>query len=157
MKRLTVALASALLVSGVYAQTASAPTAMAPAAGAMTATPSKADARRDKAVEAHIRELHQKLAVTAAEEPKWDLVAKAMRDSAAETDAAIDKREGLVRTATAVDNLGSYADIAQAHVDGVKRLAAAFAPLYAAMPDAQKKVADAVFAHRTQTGKKAAK
>jgi uncharacterized membrane protein len=146
MKRLAAAIASALLMTSAYAQTSPATGAMAPTAAS--------DARRDQAVEAHIRELHAQLKVTAAEEPKWEAVAKAMRASAVETDAAIDRRAAMIGSATAIDNLTSYADIAQAHVDGVRRLAAAFGPFYAALPDAQKKVADAVFAHRGQGGRK---
>ena len=92
--------------------------------------------------------------ITPAEETQWAAVAKTMRDSAVDTDKAIDKREALVNSASAVDNLNAYGEIAQAHADSVKRLAAVFAPLYASMSDDQKKVADAVFAHRAHEGHK---
>ena len=46
---------------------------------------------------------------------------------------------------TAVQDLQTYQQFAQAHVDGLKNLTAAFSTLYDAMPDAQKKVADQVF------------
>jgi hypothetical protein len=46
---------------------------------------------------------------------------------------------------TAVQNLRSYQQFAQAHVDGLKNLTSAFETLYDAMPDAQKKNADEVF------------
>jgi hypothetical protein len=105
-------------------------------------------------VESHIKDLHAQLHITAAEEPQWAAVAKAMRHSATETDKATDKREALVNSANAIDNLNAYGDIAQAHADGVKRLAAAFAPLYASMSDDQKKEADAVFAHHAHEGEK---
>ncbi len=149
MKTIVAILASALLISGAYAQSPSSSTAKTPAMA-------KSDAKRDLAVEKHIKDLHAQLQITPAEETQWATVAKSMRDSAVETDNAIDKREALVGSATAIDNLKAYGEIAQAHVDGVKRLAAAFAPLYASMPDDQKKVADAVFAHRAHQGKKAA-
>jgi hypothetical protein len=77
-----------------------------------------------------------------------------MRDSAVELDKAIDKRESIVDSAPAIDNLNAYGDIVQAHADGVKKLAAAFSPLYASMPDDQKKLADDVFAHRMHKDKK---
>jgi hypothetical protein len=48
----------------------------------------------------------------------------------------------------AVDNLKSYAAMVDAHADGLKRLVPAMQALYDAMPDAQKKVADAVFSQR---------
>jgi protein CpxP len=154
MKTIVTALTSAFLISGAYAQSPGSSPAMAPAAGATTAAMTKADAKRDAALENHIKDLHTQLQITPAQESQWAAVAKTMRDSAIETDKAIDKREALVKSASAVDNLNAYGDIAQAHTDSVKRLAAAFAPLYASMSDDQKKVADAVFAHRAHDGKK---
>ncbi len=106
------------------------------------------------AVERHIKDMHAKLKITPAEESQWANVAQTMRDSAIELDKAIDKREAIVGSAQALDNLNSYGDIAQAHADGVKKLAAAFSPLYASMPDDQKKVADDVFAQRSHKDKK---
>jgi hypothetical protein len=47
---------------------------------------------------------------------------------------------------SAVDDLNRYQKFSQAHVDGLKNLIASFSTLYAAMPDAQKKLADSVFA-----------
>jgi hypothetical protein len=46
---------------------------------------------------------------------------------------------------TAVEDLRMYQKFAQAHIDGLKNLIASFEKLYAAMPDAQKKIADQVF------------
>jgi hypothetical protein len=46
---------------------------------------------------------------------------------------------------TAVDDLKSYAEITDAHADGIKKFTPVFATLYAGMPDAQKKNADGVF------------
>ena len=46
---------------------------------------------------------------------------------------------------SAVDDLKTYQQFAEAHVDGLKNLTSAFSTLYNAMPDAQKKVADQVF------------
>ena len=154
MKTIVAALTSALLVSGAYAQSPSSPPGKTPSSDASTAAMAKADAKRDMALESHIKDLHAQLQITPAEETQWGAVAKAMRDSAIETDKAIDKREALVNSANAVDNLNAYGDIAQAHADSVKRLAAAFAPLYASMSGDQKKVADAVFAHRAHAGEK---
>jgi protein CpxP len=154
MKTIVAALTSAFLISGAYAQSPSPPPDKAPSSDASTAPMAKSGAKRDMGVESHIKDLHAQLHITAAEEPQWAAVAKAMRHSANETDKAIDKREALVNSANAIDNLNAYGDIAQAHADGVKRLAAAFAPLYASMSDDQKKEADAVFAHRAHEGEK---
>jgi protein CpxP len=153
MKTITAALTSAFLITGAYAQAPSSSLAMAASSGASAATMAKSDAKRDLAVENHIREMHAQLQITAAEETQWAAVAKTMRDSAVATDQAIDKREAFVNSASAVDNLNAYGEIAQAHADGVKRLAAVFAPLYDSMSDDQKKAADALFAHHAHEGK----
>src|SRR5208282_1496804 len=112
------------------------------------------DAKHDMKVEKHLKDLHAKLKITPAEETQWAAVAQTMRDSAKELEMAIDKREATINTATAIDNLNAYGDIAQAHTDSVKKLSAAFAPLYASMPDDQKMLADEVFAHRMHKEKK---
>jgi periplasmic protein CpxP/Spy len=114
------------------------------------------DAKRDEAVEHHIADLHAKLKITSAEEPQWKEVADTMRHNARELDRAIDKRESTLANATAVDDLNSYADIAQAHANGVKKLASTFSGLYSAMSDDQKKQADMVFSHQNHDGKKVA-
>jgi periplasmic protein CpxP/Spy len=107
-----------------------------------------ADAKRDAEVEKHIKDLRNKLKITAAEESQWTVVAEAMRDNAQNLDRAIDRRDASVTSATAIDNLNSYADIAQVHATNVKKLASAFSGLYSAMSDDQRKEADEVFSHR---------
>jgi len=113
----------------------------------------KSDAKREMINEKHINDLHAKLKITADEEPLWSGVAKTMRDSTGDVDKVVDKRIAARGTATAIDDLNAYADIAQAHVDSVKKFATVFAPLYAAMSDEQKKTADALFTHRDQDKK----
>jgi protein CpxP len=105
-----------------------------------------ATATKGETVEQRIKDLHAALKITPAEEAKWNEVAQAMRENA----AAMDKLIGETRTTppqsmTAVDSLKSYQKFAQAHVDGLKNLISSFDDLYAAMPDAQKKIADEVF------------
>jgi len=112
----------------------------------------KSDAKHDMRVEKHIKELHSKLKITPDEESKWDAVVTAMHENATDLDEVIDKRKANSDKATAIDDLNAYADIAQAHADGVKKLATAFTPLYESMPDDQKKVADQVFLHRMSKG-----
>ena len=117
----------------------------------------KSDAKRDEAVEHHIADLHAKLKITAAEESQWKEVAETMRDNAKNLDKAIDKRDAALASATAIDDLNSYADIAQAHATGVKKLAKSFSGLYSMMSDDQKKEADLIFSHRNHEGKKVAR
>jgi protein CpxP len=148
MKSNATLIALLLLVSCAYAQ-AQAPSANAPPPSKLSPPAmAKADANRDAKVEQHIKDLHAKLKITPAEEAQWYAVATTMRENATELDKVIDKREASIQTATAVDDLTAYGDIAQAHADAVKRLSSAFSPLYASMPDEQKRLADEVFAHR---------
>jgi periplasmic protein CpxP/Spy len=151
-------LIAAVLVSTVVFGVAAAQSP-APSAGSAAAPRSamaKGDAKRDDAVESHITDLHAKLKITAAEESQWKEVADTMRQNAMELDRAIDKRQSTLASATAVDDLNSYAEIAQAHANGVKKLASAFSGLYSAMSDDQKKEADMVFSHHGHEGKKVA-
>jgi hypothetical protein len=101
---------------------------------------------KGETVEQRITNLHASLQITPAEEAQWNGVAQAMRENA----AAMDKLVATNRTTppqnmTAVQDLQTYQQFAQAHVDGLKNLTAAFSTLYKAMPDDQKKVADQVF------------
>ena len=146
MKLFVAALTSTLLIGSAYAATA---------AVAAPSTPIASNAQRDAKVENHVKDLHAKLKITAAEETQWSAVAKVMHDNADEIDTVIDKRETLA-SPTAIDDLNAYGDIAQAHADAVKKLATAFAPLYASMSDEQKKVADSVFLQNQKKAKHSA-
>ena len=153
MKTVVALLASTFLIGGAYAQSAVLPAATAPSRAATTSVTAPPNAKVDVKVERHIKDLRARLKITSAEESQWDAVAQTMRETASELDAAIGKRQAIIKTATAVEDLNAYADIAQSHADGVKRLSGAFAPLYAAMSDDQKKVANDVFSQRVH-GKK---
>jgi hypothetical protein len=143
----------AVLVSSVFGVAAAqTPSPASPNPSAMM----NSNAKRDAGVEHHITELHAKLKITSAEEPQWKEVAETMRENAKDLDLAIDKRVAAVSSATAIDNLNSYAEIAQAHANGVKKLAVAFSGLYSVMSEDQKKEADATFSHRDHAAKKAA-
>ena len=63
------------------------------------------EASEARKVEDHISQLRDELAITTAEEPQWDRVAKTMRENAEEIDQATDKRDATINTATAVENL----------------------------------------------------
>jgi hypothetical protein len=141
MKTIVAVIASAVVLGSAHA---SAPANDPPGSGE-----SRGDAARDQKVESHIKALYAELKITPAEKPQWDNVAQTMRENARELDQAIDKREAAVDHATAIDNLNSYADVAQSHADGVKKLATAFSGLYSVMSDDQKKEADEDFGHRT--------
>jgi len=156
MKLIVAVLASTFVFGGAVAQTpdqSGSPHASASSGSAMA---NNEDAKRDAAVEKHIKDLHATLKITPAEESQWNEVAQTMRENAKELDRAIDKREAKGTGATAIDDLNAYADIAQAHANNVKKLASAFSRLYSAMSDDQKKAADEAFSHRGHEGRKVA-
>ena len=144
---------AALLVSSVFGVAAA---QTSPPASHSPAAMMRSDAKRDAAVERHIAELHAKLNITGAEETQWKEVAETMRENAKDLDLSIDKRVAAGSTASAIDDLNSYAEIAQTHANGVKKLAVAFSSLYSVMSDDQKKQADEVFSHRNHAAGKVA-
>jgi periplasmic protein CpxP/Spy len=156
MKVIYAVLASAFVVGGAVAQTPDHSASPRASADTSASAMAEADAKRDAAVEKHIKELHVTLKITSAEESEWNEVAATMRENAKDLDRAIDKRIAHAAGATAIDDLKAYAEIAQAHATGVKKLASSFSGLYSKMTDDQKKVADEVFSHRNHEGKKVA-
>jgi uncharacterized phage infection (PIP) family protein YhgE len=116
--------------------------AQSPAGAAATET-------KGETVEQRITNLHAALKITPDQDAKWNSVAQAMRENAATMDKLIaSDRTAPPQNKTAVDDLKTYQKFAQAHVDGLKNLIGSFSTLYAAMPPAQKKVADEVFTAR---------
>jgi hypothetical protein len=109
------------------------------------ASSSAPSTRHAETAEDRIKTLHSELKITPAEEDKWSKVAGAMRSNAQKVDTLLEQRHDNASKETAVENLRSWTEIAQAHADGSKALLAAFESLYADMPDAQKKIADDVF------------
>jgi protein CpxP len=134
-------LAAAMIFVAAMAGAQPAPTP--PAAKPPAAKPTAANY-----VEARIKSLHDQLKITPAEEPQWNAVAKAMRDSAKTTGALVADRAKNAPTMSALDDLHSYQAIAKAHLDGVNNLVLAFDALYTAMPAAQKKIADLAFSRK---------
>jgi periplasmic protein CpxP/Spy len=102
---------------------------------------------KNEGLEQHITRLHSELKITPDQESKWNAVAQAMRDNAANMEKLVaEKRQQAPQSMTAIDDLKSYQEFAQAHLDGLKNLTSAFSSLYDTMSDQQKKNADEVFA-----------
>jgi hypothetical protein len=121
-----------------FAQT---PAPATPAAAPAAATP----AQKLEKVEDRIKQLHAKLGITADQQPKFDAFAQVMRDQA---EASYESRENKVDASlSAPDEMQRYADMAQTHADAMKALVPSFKSLYDSLSDAQKKKADALFAH----------
>jgi periplasmic protein CpxP/Spy len=156
MKIIAALIVSTFAFGSVNAQTPDHLASVTGAADSPSPAMPHADAKRDTEVEKHIKDLRDKLKITAAEESQWNVVAEAMRDNAQNLDRAIDQRDAGITGATAIDNLNSYADIAQVHASNVRKLASAFSGLYSAMSDEQRKKADEVFSHRGHGANKVA-
>jgi periplasmic protein CpxP/Spy len=96
-------------------------------------------------VEQRISQLHAQLHITPAQQTQWDQFAQVMRDNASNMNQALAQRSATFATLNAVDNMQSYAQIAQEHAQDTQKLATAFATLYGTFSDEQKKNADTVF------------
>jgi glutamine synthetase adenylyltransferase len=141
------ALMSAPLVAAplILAHAQTSPSMRSTQAAPGTTNPASA---KGESVEQRINQLHAELKITPDEESKWNPVAQAMRDNAANMEKLVaEKRQQAPQSMTAVDDLNTYQEFAQAHVDGLKNLTSAFSSLYGSMSDQQKKNADQVFAN----------
>jgi periplasmic protein CpxP/Spy len=118
--------------------------------GMSRSDPAGAKMAEDRTPEARVKHLHDQLKITADQEARWNNVAQVMLANASAIDGAVKDRERMSKGMTAIDDLKSYEAIVDAHAEGIKKLATAFAPLYSSMPEGQQKNADAVFGHRTQ-------
>ena len=137
-------LAGASLALGVVGASAQGSTATKPGTGKPPAA-AAATSSKPQTVEQRITMLKSALKITPEQEPKWDKVATAMRENAAAMDKLVKEKQAKAQSITAVDDLKTYQDFTQAHLDGLKNLTSAFESLYDSMPADQKKNADHVF------------
>jgi hypothetical protein len=136
-----VLLATISFAGATFAAEAVTPTPDA-AAPASTGPIGKATVARD---EARIKDLHNRLKITPAQESLWGAVANAMRDNDTKIDAHAKTRHDNAATMSAIDDLRSYGEITEAHASGIKAFIPVFANLYDSMDAAQKANADNVF------------
>ena len=99
----------------------------------------------EERVERRIKELHSQLQITPAEEPQWNEFAQVMRENARDMDQIFIQRAEQLESMTALQNMQSYEQIAEAHAQHLQKLVGAFQSLYDTMPDQQKQLADQVF------------
>jgi len=138
MKKALVMLASAIAMSGAFAQTP------APAAAPASASAPAAKAGHERNVEDRIAYLHTQLKITSAQESQWNAFADVMRNNG-QTMGQLFQQRKASGNLSAIDDMKQYADIAQAHADGMKKLVDAFDPLYSSFSPEQKKLADVTF------------
>jgi hypothetical protein len=99
-------------------------------------------------IEAHIQSLHDQLQITPAEAPQWAAFAQVMRENADAMGQAFQTRGATYAQMNAVQDLQSYAQIAQIQSENMQKLAASFQTLYDSFPPAQRQLADEVFRAR---------
>jgi periplasmic protein CpxP/Spy len=120
-----------------------------PAGSPSATTDKKAPARKSPSmaerVEQHIAKLRTELHITPAQQSEWDQFAQVMRENAKNMDHDIEQRGARFTSMSALENMQSYAQIAQQHAEDTQKLAATFQALYGSMSEDQKKNADAVF------------
>jgi protein CpxP len=128
--------------------------ALAQSAAPPAAAPA-ADAAAQSRVEARIKQLHAQLRVTPTQDAQWGQFADVMRENAKDMDAAATQRAEQLPSMNAVQDMKSYEDLAEAHVQRLQKLLPAFETLYNAMSPEQKQIADRVFRgtaeHHAQT------
>jgi len=131
---------AALLAGALSPATAQTPSDQKPPAAA-AATSSKPET-----VEQRITTLKTALKITPDQESKWNGVAQAMRDNASRMEKLVAAKRAIPpEKTTAIDDLKTYQEFAEAHLDGLKHLTSTFKTLYNAMTPDQKKNADVVF------------
>jgi len=121
------------------------PVLAADAANSPPAAASSASKHSEERDEWHIKELHNRLKITPAQETLWDKVAEVMRSNDEKIDALSKERHDKAATMTAIEDLRSFAAITEAHAAGTRNFIPAFEALYQAMPAEQQANADHVF------------
>jgi protein CpxP len=109
------------------------------------------DSSANETVETHIKDLHKKLKITDAQKTQWDALAQVMRDNAQKMAELEKRRSADAKSMTAVDVVKSYAEVIDAHEDGMKKFIPAFEDLYNSLSDSQKKIADSLFRSRARS------
>lgn len=95
-------------------------------------------------VEGRIADIHSKLGITAAEEPRFTALAEVMRANAKVMDTLLEQR-AQDTDKTAVSTLRWYSRLTDAHAATLNKFVPAFEALYATLSESQRKTADAMF------------
>lgn len=95
-------------------------------------------------LEKKIAALRDQLAISGAQRKPWRDFAAVLRANEAQMYAVVARRAGRIRTGNAPENLRLYGLVAAVHAANIQRLLGAFEPLYDALSDRQKKIADTI-------------
>ncbi len=137
--RIVIAVAALLAPMPLAAQSVPPPPpASAPSAPHAPASP-------QAAAEQRIEALRTQLHITPAQQPQWNAFAQTMRDNATKTDALFRQRASTAAQMNALQNMQSYAQVAQAYADQTAALEKAFEALYGMLSEQQKQTVDTIF------------
>lgn len=103
-----------------------------------------------KGVEQHIRDLHRELQITSAEEPQWEQFAQVMRANAQAMSDSLDQRAQQIGGMNAVQDMTTYAQLAEQRSQDLVKLANAFQTLYNSFSPQQKQNADQLFRRQAE-------
>ncbi len=95
--------------------------------------------------EARIKQLHEALKITDAQEELWKNLTQVMRQNAKDMDAINKDMAENTQTMNAVEHIKFHSQITEVHLDQVKKFIPPFETLYASMSDEQKKITDTTF------------
>ena len=99
---------------------------------------------------ARIKYLHDRLRITAEQEPLWETVAQVIRDNAEGLTPLLKERLRAATNGSATDLLRAYETLGDTQLNSLRKIIAAFDPLYSGLSDGQKKIADAVLREGAQ-------
>jgi hypothetical protein len=145
---------TAVLLGGLIACVPVVEARMMQPTAAKTARQSAASADQ---VETRIKTLHSQLRITPAQEPAFQNVAQVMRDNDNAIKPLREQKADAIESATALDQLNSYAALVDAHAAGVHKFMPAFQTLYDSLSPDQKKAADKAFRERAREASKRGK
>lgn len=95
--------------------------------------------------EAQIKQLHDELKITEAQEVLWNNLTQVMRQNAKEMDALTKDRAETIKTMNAVEHMKFHSQVTEAQLNQQKKFIPPFEALYAGMSDEQKKSTDTIF------------
>jgi LTXXQ motif family protein len=99
---------------------------------------------------ARVKYLHDRLRITAEQEPHWGVVAQAIHDNAGDLAPLLKERFRTTTSGSALDLLHAYETLGEAQLGALKKIITALDPLYNGMSDSQKKIADAILREGAQ-------
>ena len=127
--------ASILATTSVFAQ-------IPPGANAPIAPPTSGDLRSGDGMRHRVRELHDRLGISPAQQPQWDALIGTLRDNAAAMRASPAVQAVRSGQLDAVQALRAAADVARQRADAMQRTIAPLEALYAVMSPEQRRMAD---------------